>query len=160
MSKLLYIRGEPGSGKHTVGRIAAEMLGWEYLWFHQLYREPSADPVAIARLVLPGLAKRLARGRNLIFTRPSRLRSTVAAVVAMAEAFGYEVRVVRLTAGRETLLQRVRSRKAEPWRVSDDAGLDRYLADGGAEEWSGEQIVATDGMTPEQVAEAAMSGLR
>jgi hypothetical protein len=152
LKTLLYIRGEPGSGKHTIGQLVARQLEWDYLWFHDLYRLPKPDPFAIACTVIPALASRLASGINLVFTRPSRLASTVKAAQILASHFEYNMIVARLTAPRSVLLQRVKSRESHNWRVSSEAGLDDYLRDGGAEPFLGEVWFKTDARQPEQTA--------
>jgi hypothetical protein len=150
---LLYLRGEPGSGKLTIATHLKLLLDWEHVWFHDLYSLPNTDPVEIARRVLPGLADHLRWGKSLIFSRPSRLATTVECVEVMARHCGYDVFVARLTASRETLLQRVEGRKKLDWRVSDEAGLDRYLHDGGAEAYLGERVYVNDGIEPFDLAE-------
>lgn len=152
MKRLLFLRGSPGSGKQTVGKIVSELLQWEMLWFHDLYRLPDPDPVVIATIVLPGLAMRLQSGKDLVFVRPARLRSTVEEVINLATHCGYSSMVVRLTASRAKLVSRVMEREKFPWRVSDSKGLDKYLANGGAEDYPGESIIETDNLTPEEVA--------
>lgn len=153
---LLYIRGVPGSGKNTVGRAVAERLDYSYLWFHDCYKYTKPDPVAIARRVLPMLAMYLGKGKSLVFTRPSRLRSTVEGSAVLAEHCGYDFRVVRLNASRATLEARVRERTRHEWRVSDSTGLDEYLRGGGPEPYPGEHEVLNDGLTIEQAATAVI----
>lgn len=149
---LLYIRGVPGSGKHTIGRIIADRLQWSYLWLHDVYKMPFADPIEIARSVIPALANQMREGKSIVFTRPSRLRSTVEAAAVLAGHCGYDFRVVRLTASRNTLLQRVTTRDRHDWRVSDSEGLDEYLRDGGPERYPGEKEVVNEAVSMEKAA--------
>lgn len=151
MSRLIYLRGSPGSGKHTIGQLLAKELGCGYLWFHDLYREERPNALKIARTILPALAVRLATGNDLVFTRPSKLASTVEQAVTLAGHMGYTTKVIKLVAPRETLLQRVTSREPQLWRVSNEQRLDEYLGDlGGPEPYGGEHIVFTGTNTPEK----------
>ena len=153
MKRLLYLRGEPGTGKHTVGKLLAARWGWDFLWFHDLYRGIGSDRAAEDAALLPELARRLTDGRDLIYARPSRLAMTVGLVTGMARGVGYTPFVVRLTADYETQCRRVTDRPHAPWRASSAADLDAYRARGEFEPVVDELALATSDKSPESVAQ-------
>lgn len=157
--KLLYLFGEPGTGKITVARILQQCLGWRLFWLHDL------DPVCaiVGRYPLPRLMDRVSMavleeimdsGESIIYVRPSRDRESVARVLDLAKAAGYESYPVRLWAPRETLEERVSSRKPSQFRIGDEKELALYL-DARPQTSSGlaSVTVNTDGRTPEAVAD-------
>ena len=133
MSKhLLYLFGEPGTGKINVARILQERLGWRLFWLHDL------DSVCaiVGRYPLPRLMDRISlavleelmeSGESIIYVRPSRDRETVERGLTLATWSGYSCSLVRLTAERATLVKRISSREPSAFRVSSEAELDRYL---------------------------------
>lgn len=157
--KLLYLFGEPGTGKITVARILQQRLGWRLFWLHDL------DPVCaiVGRYPLPRLMDRISiavleelmeAGESIIYVRPSRDRESVAKVLDLAKAAGYECHPVRLWAPREVLAERVAARGLSQFRASGAADLARYL-DARPQTSAGlaSITVCTDGRTPEAVAD-------
>lgn len=160
MSKqLLYLLGEPGTGKITVARILQARLGWRLFWLHDL------DSVCaiVGRYPIPRLMDRISKavleelmadGHNIIYVRPSRDRESVAGVLDLARAASYGTCLVRLWADRDTLVERVSSRGKSACRIGSAEELDRYLlarpaTNGGL----GAATINTVGKPPEQVAD-------
>ncbi len=159
MPTCLYIRGVPGSGKHTVGCLLERDLGWPMLWVHLF------DPVyaTVGEHKAPDLTDRLMaaaadylihyKGRDLIVVRPSRQIAGMQRIRDDASAHGYKFIPVRLTAAYPILATRVTRRWTEsPFRLTTREALDEYLADRPEEAFPGEFVVETDRMSPEQVA--------
>ncbi len=158
MPTVLYLRGVPGTGKHTVARILERDLGWPRLWVHHFD--------AIYRIIgehrVPDLTDKLFRDvadylmqkqRDFIIVRPSRQTRSMESIAEECRKFGYSFLPVRLTASYDTLLTRVTRRWHESdFRVNSKAGLDEYLGDRKEEEFPGEHVVNTDKLTPEDAA--------
>jgi shikimate kinase len=158
MPHVLYIRGCPGAGKHTVAKAVERLLGWPRLWSHHF------DPVY--RIVgdhrVPGLTDKLMRvtasyfmdqKRSLIVVRPSRQTWGMECIQRDALERKYSFIPVRLTATYETMLARVESRQNEsPFRVNTREGLDEYLNSRNEEVFPGENVIGTDMITAEEVA--------
>lgn len=157
MPLCLYIRGEPGSGKNTVARILERDLKWPRLWCHQY--DTTFKVVGEHRC--PDLTDKLMRvtanylmqqKRDLLVVRPSRQTWGMRGIAEEAEAFGYTFVPVKLTASYQTLVTRVTRRWSEsPFRLTTKEALDEYLAARHEEAWSGEHVIDTDKLTPEQV---------
>lgn len=159
MKRLLYIFGEPGTGKITVARILQERLGWRLFWLHDL------DPVCaiVGRYPLPRLMDRISlavlgemmdAGEDIIYVRPSRDRQTVEKVLKLAEATRYRSYLVRLWAPKSIMTERVSARPPSQFRVADGADLAEYL--NGRPSSSAllpALLVRTNERTPEQVAD-------
>lgn len=160
MPTCLYLRGCPGSGKHTVARILERDLGWPRLWVHHF------DPVyrAIGEYKVPDLTDHLMyvvarhlirRGRDFLAVRPSRDSGSVASMDGHARLYGYAFVPVRLTASYDTLVTRVRRREKgneSPFRLTTKEALDEYLTARPEQPYPGEFVIDTDRLTPEQVA--------
>ena len=157
MKTLLYLFGEPGTGKITTARALQGRLGWRLFWLHDL------DSVCaiVGRYPLPRLMDEISLavlealmegGEDLIYVRPSRDKETVEEVLCLAERYQYRAVPVRLTADRWTLLQRVTSRPLSQFRVSSKSELDRYLSGRPATSTEIEaHTVDTGGRTVEEV---------
>lgn len=156
----LYLRGAPGSGKHTVARILERDLGWPRLWVHHfdaVYRAIGdyKVPNLTDELMLPVCVHLMLKKKNLIVVRPSRNINLMIDVSSHAESYGHRFVPVRLTAKYDTLVTRVTRRAVgneSPFRLTTRTALDEYLKDRPEENWIGETVVPTDLMTPEQVA--------
>lgn len=131
--RLLYLFGEPGTGKITVARILQKQLGWRLFWLHDL------DEVCqiVGRYPLPRLMDRISAAvldemmddeQPIIYVRPSRDKETIARIVALAGSRGYRPCLVRLWACYGTLVDRVERRGPSTLRISTRAGLDTYLS--------------------------------
>ena len=103
MPTVLYIRGEPGSGKSTVARVLERDLGWPLVWVHHF------DPIyaAIGEHRVPDLTDKLIRSvalhlmvqdRSMIVVRPSRQTWGMECVAKDAKANRYKFVPVRLAA--------------------------------------------------------------
>ena len=156
--QLLYLFGEPGTGKITVARILQQRLGWRLFWLHDL------DPVCsiVGRYPIPRLMDRVSAAvleelmdqqDNIIYVRPSRDRETVLKVMALAEQNGYTVHPIRLIARRDTLVSRVSNREKSQHRVSSEYELNRYLERPATSREVSAVFVSTDHLTAEQVAD-------
>lgn len=155
---LLYLFGEPGTGKITVARILQQRLGWKLFWLHDL------DSVCqiVGRYPLPRLMDEISLavlealmegGEDVIYVRPSRDRETVEEVLCLAARYPHRAVPVRLTASKETMRQRVSSRPLSQFRASSEADLDRYLSGRPATSVEVEAYtVSTDGIPPEWIA--------
>lgn len=157
MSTLLYIRGEPGSGKITVGRLLEKSLGWPLLWFHDfdfLRNVIDSKEVedTIGNLVCESLTKLMAAG-DVIYVRPSRTWQTVERVKALAEQHGHRFVLVGLTAKYFELCERVQQR-SERHRITTRDGLDEYLCRPECYEFPGQHEIDTTLLRPADVAEA------
>lgn len=158
MKCCLYIRGVPGSGKHTVGRLLEHDLGWPMVWVH------SFDPIykAIGKYKVPDLTDKLIRDvashlmgewRDFIVVRPSRQTWGMTVLRDAATQYHYKFVVVSLTARYEALQQRVTRRWHESeFRITTAEKLDEYLTERKHQEWEGEHTIDTTEMTPEEVA--------
>ena len=163
--QLLYLFGEPGTGKITVAQILQQRLGWRLFWLHDL------DPVCsiVGRYPIPRLMDRVSAAvleelmdqqDNIIYVRPSRDRETVLKVLALAEANGYTVHPIRLIARRDTLVSRVSNREKSQHRVSSEYELNRYLESRPATSREVSAVfVSTDHLTAEQVADTIQQHL-
>ncbi len=160
MPTCLYLRGVPGSGKHTVAELLSRDLGWPLVWVH------SFDPVYAAigdykvpyltdRLILNVATHLMIRKSNLIVVRPSRSVEGMRFVANQCNSRGdYRFIPVQLTAAYSTLATRVTRRHYEsPFRITTAAALDEYLEARSPEAFPGETIIETDDLEPEQVAE-------
>ena len=158
MPVCLYLRGVPGTGKATVGRVLERDLGWPALWVHLF------DPVyqMIGSHRVPDLTDELMgmvathlfnKGKDFLVIRPSRSIKALGPIAALAWAHEYKFVPVRLTAGYDTLAQRVTRRWHEsPCRITTREGLDEYLAARPEEVFDGEHVIQTDDREPEEVA--------
>lgn len=157
--QLLYLFGEPGTGKITLARILQQRLGWRLFWLHDL------DPVCsiVGRYPIPRLMDRVSAAvleemmeqqDSIIYVRPSRDRETVLKVMALAEQNGYTVHPIRLIARRDTLVSRVSNREKSQHRVSSEYELSRYLdARPATSREVNAAVISTDNLVAEQVAD-------
>lgn len=156
----MFIRGNPGSGKITVARILERQLGWKLFWLHDLDGVcrvvGNGRDGSLARLMddvtRPVIRRLLASGESIIYVRPARDRQTVEDVQDMALSAGYEFLLVTLTAGYETLCQRVMTRPPFGARIATRAALDEYLTSRPLVEIDTGHVIVTDGLTPEETA--------
>ncbi len=164
MPTCLFIRGEPGSGKDTVSRILESDLGWTRLWVHHFdavykaigeHRVPRLTNTLIDAVVVHLMSENRIWNldRNIIVVRPARQSWAVQTISLEALEYGYRFIPVRLTASYETLLDRTCSREPTGFRIHDGASLDEYLNSRPLEEFPGEHVIATDALTPEEVAD-------
>lgn len=160
MPTCLYIRGCPGSGKHTVARILERDLGWPRLWVHHfdpVYRAIGEYQVPDLTDALVGAAARhlMGRGRDFLVVRPTRDAGALKAMESLAYHHRYGVVPVRLAASYATLVTRVRRRQCgseSPFRLTTKEALDEYLGARPESAFPGEHVIDTDALTPEQVA--------
>jgi len=158
MKTFLYIRGNPGTGKITLARLISEQMGWRLFWFHDLKNAVSdiVQERRISRLMdavtIPVLEYLLEKGDDIIYARPSPDKESVEGILAAVASYpAYRFCVVRLVAEYETLHSRVINRE-DPYRINTKEALDEYLAEKSVMDITGEHIIATDGLTPEEVA--------
>lgn len=159
MSKhFIYLRGQPATGKITIARILEKELGWKVFWFHELKNavydivKEHRIPRLMDDLTRPILQFLLERGDNLIYVRPSPDKETIESVNSLLQEYpDYDIKVVRLTATYETLLERVKNRKDE-YRISTKEDLDEYVNSRPETPFPGEYSIATDEYTPEEIA--------
>lgn len=159
MSKhFIYLRGQPATGKITIARILEKELGWKVFWFHELKNavydivKEHRIPRLMDDLTRPILQFLLERGDDLIYVRPSPDKETIESVNSLLQEYpDYDIKVVRLTATYETLLERVKNRKDE-YRISTKEDLDEYVNSRPETPFPGEYSIATDGYTPEEIA--------
>jgi len=159
MSKhFIYLRGQPATGKITIARILEKELGWKVFWFHELKNavydivKEHRIPRLMDDLTRPILQFLLERGDNLIYVRPSPDKETIESVDSLLKEFpDYDMKVIRLTATYDTLLERVKNREDE-YRISTKEDLDEYVNSRAETPFPGEFSVATDGRTPEDIA--------
>ncbi len=160
---LIYLRGEPGAGKSTVGRILAEQLGWKLFWIHDLDAictlvGSSKIPRLMDTVTEAVIRELFRKGDDFIYVRPSRDKETVSGIQFDARSHGYRVVLVHLSANYDTLLERVTHRTGNGHRITTKAGLDEYLQGREPQFVAGETIIFTDTLTPEEVA-AKIKGL-
>lgn len=133
MSKrLLYLFGDPGTGKITVARLLERALGWKLFWLHDLdevckivgrYPVPRLmDDVSCAVL-----GELMSCGQDIIYVRPSRSQGSITRVQGTAHMYGYEVTLVRLMANYSTLVERVESRGLANGQLHTRIGCKRQL---------------------------------
>jgi cytidylate kinase len=151
---LIYIRGDPGAGKITVGRMLSERLKWPLFWFHEVYQEAATNPELIDRLVEPRLRELLQKSDNAIYVRPSRLAASVAKVRAIADECSVDMEVVCLIAGKQQLIERVEGREPYANRIKNRAELKTYLQGRPLEHVYGELPIDTSLLTPDEVCRA------
>ncbi len=158
---LLYLCGLPGVGKSTVAALLARDTGWPLLWHHAfdaIFRvvQSSRVPQLVNELVPPVLRHLMASRQTVIYARSTCHEDTMSMLGEVTLAAGYRLAVVRLVAGYRTLCQRIAGRPASEFRVNSREQLDDYLdyLDGSAQvRVPGEVEIATEGKTPEEVAE-------
>lgn len=168
MSKqLLYLMGEPGTGKITTARILQERLGWRLFWLHDL----DAVCAIVGRYPLPRLMDKVSLAvleammeeeQSIIYVRPSRDRETIDRVTALATANGYAPHLFQLWAEYSTMVKRVGQREQSSFRISSQEGLDTYLNARPSAPWwnTPTHLVSTEEKTPEQVADAILQILK
>ena len=158
--QLLYLFGEPGTGKITVARILQKRLGWRLFWLHDL------DLVSeiVGRYPLPRLMDKVSEavleelmstGEDIIYVRPSREVKTRRGVAALCVRHDYTRIAVQLVAPYETLVERVTARGESRFRIGSKEGLDRYMKSrpGHGIIGAGEYVLSTWNKSPEQVAD-------
>jgi hypothetical protein len=128
------------------------------VWVHQF----DAVYQAIGEYKVPTLTDRLIdavvdyltlRKKDFVVVRPAREKHSVHAIGVDCELAGYNFIPVRLTADYRTLTQRVTRRSYEsPCRITTKEALDEYLNARPEQPYPGEHVIATDSLTPEQVA--------
>jgi DNA polymerase III delta prime subunit len=158
MSHFLYLRGTPGVGKITVARVLEADLGWRLFWFHDL-KNAVVDIVKeheirglMDSVSEPVMRYMMGQGHDVIFVRPSGGRKTIDGIRSIVHEYPqYVFHPVQLTATYDTLVERV-TKRVDPYRISNQAGLDRYLERSESSKLDDEHVVPTDGLTPEQVA--------
>lgn len=160
---LLFIRGEPGSGKITVARILEARLGWKLFWLHDLdgivkIVGGNKIPRLMDDITKPVLTHLIREHKNLIYVRPARDRETVDEVKSLAAKLGVKVKVVRLTASFDRLVYRVEQRDEASYRLSSKLELEEYLKARPLAVMEGEAVINTDAITPEETA-ATIEGL-
>jgi rfaE bifunctional protein nucleotidyltransferase chain/domain len=166
MPNFLFLRGCPGSGKITVGRLLQRDLGWSLFWFHDLDRICVAlgqhirdVPELTNKIVGDVIEHMLANSKNIIFVRPASDWQSVESVrQQVVQHTKYRFHCVTLTAEYETLAKRVetrdmRARKAG-FHIRNREGLDEYLAirKKSAGPPAIYEEIATDNVSPEQTA--------
>ncbi len=171
MKTLLFLRGDPGSGKHTVGRILAADLGWRLFWLHALDpvlkivggRPLDADVAELMQNLSETILMHLMeKEEDIIYIRPDRTGAATEELRSAIKAWpNYRFVPVRLTASYETLVRRVHGRTSPEGtdRCDSAARLDEYQAARPFGEVEGEFLVNTDLLTPQQAAEAIKYGL-
>jgi len=160
MPTCLYIRGCPGSGKHTTSRILERDLGWPRLWVHHfdaVYRAIGEYKVPELTDALIGAAARhlMRHGRDFLIVRPTRDAGTLLGIDTLTRRFQYALVPVRLTASYNTLVTRVRRRACgneSPFRLTTKEALDEYLESRPEQPFEGEHVIDTDELSPEEVA--------
>lgn len=166
MRRLLYLFGEPGTGKITVARLLQQRLGWKLFWLHDL------DTVCaiVGKYPLPRLMDRvseavldelLATEQDVIYVRPSRDAETRRRIRELALGRYYSYFPICLWTNYATLAERVMRREPDPFRVHTREGLDAYLSERPRSVTQpGECLINTEGRTPEQVADAILEWTR
>ncbi len=158
MPVCLYLRGVPGSGKHTVAELLSRDLGWPLVWVHSLdgvYKAVGEHRVPeLTDKLMYAVAQYLAGShRDMIVVRPSRGTHGMRTIHSLAHRSAYKFVPVQLTAAYATLATRVTRRHYEsPFRITTRESLDEYLAARQPEAFPGETIIETDDLEPEQVA--------
>ncbi len=160
---LLYLRGEPGSGKITTARILAKDLGWKLFWIHDLDAicqiiGSSKIPRLMDTVTEAVIRELFRKQENFIYVRPSRDRETVAGITFEARSFGYNVVIVNLNAAYDKLVERVTNRSSNGHRITTKEGLDEYLESRPQVAIHNETAIDTTWMKPEEVA-AKIKGL-
>ena len=158
MKTFLYIRGNPGTGKITVGKIIEAKLGWKLFWFHDLKNtifhivHEHRIPRLMDEVTGPIIRHLLQKGENIIYIRPSPDQETVENIQRIVTKHKeYQFRVVRLTASLATLYDRVSARQ-DPYRITSKEDLESYLQERTMADIAKEKVISTDDLTPEQVA--------
>lgn len=154
---LLFIRGEPGSGKITVARILEQRLGWKLFWLHDLdgivkIVGGNKIPRLMDDITKPVITHLIREHKNLIYVRPARDKETVEEVKSLAAKLGVKVNLVRLTASFDSLVYRVEQRDEASYRLSSKIELEEYLKARPLAEVEGEVVIGTDNDTPQQTA--------
>jgi hypothetical protein len=162
----VFLRGEPGVGKITVARLLSRDLpSWDLLWFHDFCRDEPAGGRAsedaerrVMAAVRESVGRRHDKRKSVIYVRPARTAAAVNPVRAVAASADYHFLPIRLTAEYATLCERIRGR-AEQFRVSTPAELDKYRAGRVLETVPGEVVIATDDLSAGQVAGKVLAAI-
>lgn len=158
---LLYIRGDPGSGKSTTAREITRELGWPLVWFHDFdFLRPVVGPGAervIGDAVYATLRGLMIDRQNILYVRPSRSVETVNRIRHLAEYHDYRFLLVGLTASYDTLCARVAQRPKSEYRISTRDGLDEYLSRPEFYEFDGQHVIDTTMGTPQETARKIVS---
>jgi cytidylate kinase len=158
MPTLVYLRGEPGTGKETVSSLLVRDLGWPRVWVHNF----DAVYKAIGEYKVPSLTDKLIRStanhlmdarRDLIVVRPSRQTWGMWSLAEDAEEKRFAFVAVKLTADYRTLVTRVTRRWTDsPFRLTTKEALDEYRDSRKEEPFAGDHVIDTTSLTPEQAA--------
>lgn len=156
----LFLRGLPGTGKSSVAEIVHKKLGWKLFWFHDLKNaifrivEVHRIPRLMDEITGPVIRYMLDKGESVVYVRPATDHPTVKGVQEMVQSHPgkYRFLLVQLEASYETLLDRVKKRAGDEYRINTKEDLDRYLKGRERVLFPGEYVIQTDKLTVEQVA--------
>lgn len=160
----LVLTGFMGTGKTTVSRILAERLGYEFVDTDEMI-ESRAGPISeiferdgepAFRVMEQDVARELADRGGLVIATGGRMMLDPTCRACLAPAAD----VVCLTASADTIIERIGDTTRRPLLdVPDAAGRVRELLAERAEGYGQFASVDTEGLSPDEVADAVLARL-
>lgn len=161
MTKLIIIRGYPGSGKTTIGkRLEAEQIGKfiDHNAILTFIAEIAGDDEGIyneiAQLELAVCKKLIAKDENVIVARGFSSLASVRPYETVANEVGVETKILRLDVGKDELVRRVQNpeRKLDFNPTVDKAHALSWMANNPIQHHADEIVIDNSASADETVA--------
>ena len=161
MTKLIIIRGYPGSGKTTIGKwLEAEQIGKfiDHNAILTFIAEIAGDDEGIyneiAQLELAVCKKLIAKDENVIVARGFSSLASVRPYETVANEVGVETKILRLDVGKDELVRRVQNpeRKLDFNPTVDKAHALSWMANNPIQHHADEIVIDNSASADETVA--------